>query len=146
MGASSRVWGNLVLLHPIVQLDPIGKVRLPTISGRVGRKTVLSPTLNRSLAIYPAARWEEVADDLTALPHLREEASLLIDLVRSNAAEATIDEHDRLWIPEFLRRLAGLEDDVLPVVASDHLELWDPRRWAARQVHSVPGKARHVVA
>lgn len=140
-------WGNFVVLYPLSQIDPLGQCKLPPSSGvKVGPGTVLAPTLNRSIGVYSSAKWGQVEDELSALPDLRHEAGLLVDLVRSNAIQARIDQLNRVWIPEFLRRLANLDEHVLLVSASDHLEIWNPERWHAQRTKAEPRRRSHVVA
>ena len=51
--------------------------------------------------------------------------------VFSGAFEVELDGQGRVVVPPGLREWAGLEGETVGVGSRDHIELWEPRKWAA---------------
>jgi MraZ protein len=51
--------------------------------------------------------------------------------VFSGAFEVDLDRQGRVVVPAGLREFAGLEDEAVVVGTRDHVELWQPARWAS---------------
>ena len=49
----------------------------------------------------------------------------------SGAFEVELDAQGRMVLPAGLRDFAGLKGEAVVVGALDHIELWEPERWAA---------------
>ncbi len=49
----------------------------------------------------------------------------------ANSSDVEFDRQGRFALPAVIREYGGLSDDVLIVGALDHVELWDPNRYAA---------------
>jgi len=89
----------------------------------------LAPGLQHGLRLYPAADWARRLSAMEALPNLRYEAKLMIQLMRSNAIEVAIGPEREILIPLFLRQLGRLKEQVLVVSGRDHVEIWNPDTW-----------------
>lgn len=50
--------------------------------------------------------------------------------ILSNAEDVTLDKNDRLLIPQHLIKYAGLGGEILLFGVGDHVEIWDPERYA----------------
>lgn len=48
----------------------------------------------------------------------------------ANSSDVEFDRQGRFALPGVIREYGGLSDDVLIVGALDHVELWDPNRYA----------------
>jgi MraZ protein len=59
------------------------------------------------------------------------EARKMQRLFFANAQRCTLDSAGRLLIPEKLRRLAGIEKDVVVTGLVDRLEIWPKAAWEA---------------
>jgi len=51
--------------------------------------------------------------------------------------EVNLDNQGRIFIPESLRRYAGIDKDVVIVGVGDRLELWSPEKWDEEMTSSV---------
>ena len=51
--------------------------------------------------------------------------------------EVNLDNQGRIFIPESLRRYAGIDKDVVIVGVGDRLELWSPEKWDEEMASSV---------
>lgn len=97
-------------------------------------RLVITKGQERSLAVWPAVRFAELAERIRALPaanglvspravrdHLR--------VLYAGASEQTVDKQGRVTLPAHLRTYAGLEREVTVVGADTHFEIWDSAAW-----------------
>ena len=132
-GVRGDRWRGLRVFRDEVTLAPSGLLELPADAcSRLGATAVLAPGLEAELRLYAPRDWEAQMARVDALPDLRQEARLMVQLLRSNAMTVDIG-HDRvLSIPPHLQRLGRLKSQVLVVSAGGHVELWDPQAWIRR--------------
>jgi len=96
----------------------------------------LTRGMDKCVFLFPANQWEAVADDFASADFRGFNARMLQRLFFSEAVQADPDKLGRILLPDRLRELAGIEDEVLFVGASNRIELWNPARWAAlRDAH-----------
>ena len=96
----------------------------------------LTRGLDKCAFLFPTSQWESVADDIAAVDFRGFNARMLQRLFFSEAVQADPDKLGRILLPDRLRELAGIEDEVLFIGASNRFELWHPARWAAlRDAH-----------
>jgi MraZ protein len=83
------------------------------------------------LAIYTAAQFDDVSDDVTQAAKDDGTADS-VDASRvffSNAQEFAPDKQGRVAIAPYLRTYAGLEREVIVTGAQKRIELWSPENW-----------------
>lgn len=119
------------------KLDPKRRVVVPRklrelISEREMRAGLfITRGLDHCLFLFPGQLWEEVAGELSSAHFTGFNARMLQRLFFSEAQEVVPDRLGRIVIPDRLLELAGIEDEVLFIGASNRIELWGPKRWAA---------------
>jgi MraZ protein len=72
-------------------------------------------------------RLSEIAEESSSLEHARR----MKRLIYANASDFPIDPQGRIAIPQDLKKLLGLEKDVLFVGIEDTVEIWAPERFEA---------------
>lgn len=85
---------------------------------------------NDHLLGFPPAEFEAVSrrvHDNVAIPP--RDKQIFIRRFYAKAQHCPLDRQGRLLIPEDLRRVAGLEDDLLLVGAHSRFEIWNSARW-----------------
>ena len=79
---------------------------------------------------FPPAEFEAVArrvnDNPTVSPR---DKQIFIRRFYAKAQHCPLDRQGRLLVPDELRQIAGLEDDLLLVGAHSRFEIWNPARW-----------------
>jgi len=91
---------------------------------------------DKCLFLFPAGQWEAVAAEFSVGHFTGFNARMLQRLFFSEAVDVEPDKLGRILLPDRLRELAGIEDEVLFVGASNRIELWSPERWdALKQAH-----------
>ena len=113
------------------QLDEKGRVSLPAQfrRGLDANSFVLMQVQTDALTLYPPETWASVQEKLVEMRQRLPGARHFILGRISNAHDVTPDKQGRILIPEHLRKLAGLESEVLILGAIDRIEIWDPARF-----------------
>ncbi|MGD0742684.1 MAG: cell division/cell wall cluster transcriptional repressor MraZ [Acidimicrobiales bacterium] len=115
-------------------LDSKGRLILPArIRARLGSRCFLTPHLEGCVAIWTPETFQAEIDT-------REQSA--IDTISRNQVrewcsaidEIEIDSQGRILVAADLRNYAGLEREVLIVGVMDHVELWSPSKWNAKEL------------
>ena len=96
----------------------------------------------RCLAVYPAEEFQRLCDQYAEL-HL-DSREKLERLHIGNAQRVTIDKQGRITIPPSLRRLAGLEREIMFLGVGRRIEIWDRTRYDAEQQQTADDYAFHT--
>jgi MraZ protein len=116
--------------------DQIGEAELR-------RGLVVTPGLDGCLFLFSMSLWEAVAGELGSAHFSRFDTRKLQRLFLSQAKEVTPDKVGRISLPDELREMAGIEDEVMFVGLWNRIELWNPSRWqAVTETH--PGQTEEL--
>ena len=88
---------------------------------------------DKCLFLFPGSLWESVAAEISAAHFTGFNARMLQRLFFSEAVQVEPDKLGRVLLPDRLRELAGIDEEVLFIGASNRIELWSPSRWSALQ-------------
>lgn len=121
-----------------LSLDDKGRVVIPRrlqagldadAEGRFG--AVLTRGFEGCLFVFAESVFERVLARMRTGVFDGPEARKMQRLFFANAHRCTLDSAGRLLIPEKLRRLAGIEKDVVVTGVVDRLEIWPKTAWEA---------------
>ena len=116
------------------RMDRQGRVAIPSAFRRKiedsGDSFVLT-FFDDAIAGYPRGTWQSLEKQVLALPAFSKKARALSRVLASRAHETRLDAQGRLLVPPALRRLAGLERDVVVIGAMDRFEIWPRARWTS---------------
>ncbi len=74
------------------------------------------------------ARYEEALMDVSPF---EQESILFTRAFIAGASECEVDRQGRILIPQYLRKYAGIEREVVLISVVDRLEIWSRERWEA---------------
>lgn len=119
--------------------DEGGRVRIPSeFHPELGEGATVTRGIDRCLVVYPAAKWETLAEKIEyQLPLTSKVARAFNRLVFSGATACALDQEGQIELPGSLREYAGIDDEVVVVGVFSHLEIWSPRRWQEMGVESL---------
>jgi MraZ protein len=83
-----------------------------------------------NLAVYPLAKFEEIAQKVNSTSVTDDNARLLKRLIFASADKVDMDGAGRILLADFLREAAGIQGDVILAGVGDHFEIWAAERWA----------------
>ncbi len=113
-------------------VDDKGRLTIPSRHrAELAAGLVITRGFDSCLLIYPLARWEEISAKFEQLPAIsQEDVGDFIRWLFSEAFDAEPDKQGRVLVPLYLREYAGLGDNVIVAGVRDHLEVWDPLKYA----------------
>jgi MraZ protein len=111
-------------------LDDKGRLAVPArFREELGDGVVITRGFDRCLMGFPRAKWEQLAQQVSALSLGQGDARNLRRLLFSGAADAQLDRQGRILIPQNLREYAGLDEEVIVAGLNTHFEIWSGARW-----------------
>lgn len=111
-------------------LDDKSRLAIPTeLRNGLGHGAVLTRSFDNCLCIYPAAKWESLAQAANDLQDLRPEARTRARAIFSGAVPCEFDRQGRVVIPAFLREYAGISGDVTVAGVGSRVEIWSRQAW-----------------
>lgn len=112
-------------------VDDKGRVAVPArFRTQLGPGTFVSKWLDGCLALFPREAWDQLAQKVALLQLGNTDARGFQRYVFASAFEVEPDKQGRVVVPPGLRDWAGLAAEVAVVGSRDHVELWEPARWA----------------
>lgn len=114
-------------------LDDKSRLAIPAeLRNGLGHGAVLTRSFDNCLCIYPAAKWEALAQAANDLQDLRPEARTRARALFSGAVPCEFDKQGRVVIPAFLREYAGIASsgDVTIAGVGSRVEIWSRDAWA----------------
>jgi MraZ protein len=113
-------------------LDDKGRLSVPAaFRAGLGEGFVVTRGLDRSLFLFPAAAWEELAGRLRELPLGRADARSLTRYLFASAQVADVDSRGRMLVPSHLRAHAAIQREAVWVGVGNRVELWSVDGWQA---------------
>lgn len=114
-------------------IDGKGRVAVPArFRADLAAGATVCRWLENCVAIFPKQAWQQLADAASAERYADAGARAFTRFLFSGAFEVEVDAQGRLVLPTSLRQFGGLKTDAVVVGAADHIELWEPERWAAQ--------------
>ena len=114
------------------RMDRQGRVAVPPAFRRdiedSGDSCVLT-FFDDAIAGYPRGTWQSLEKQVLSLPAFSKKARALSRVLASRAHESRLDTQGRILVPPALRRMAGLERDVIVIGAMDRFEIWPRDKW-----------------
>ena len=113
-------------------IDAKGRIAVPArFRGDLAGIAFVSRWMDGCLAIFPKDAWNELADRVASLQVSDASARNFARFLFGGAFEIELDRQGRAVLPAGLRAEAGLNGEAVVVGMRDHLEIWQPDRWAA---------------
>lgn len=111
-------------------IDEKGRLAIPAkFRPPLAEGLVVTRGIDRCLYVWTLDRWQELAQRMSKLPIVQENARRITRHFFSGAVDTKMDKMGRIIIPQFLREYAGLGDEVVVVGANTNVEIWGLERW-----------------
>jgi len=112
-------------------LDDKGRVAVPKkFRSDLRSGAVVTRGLDSCLFLYTKKEWEKLAQKLANLPFAQANTRAFARLMLAGAMDVEVDGQGRVVLPEYLRKFAGLNKEVVVAGLYSRLELWDSEKWA----------------
>jgi MraZ protein len=118
-------------------LDAKGRLAVPTryrdkFLAQGGGRVVVTAHPQRCLLLYPQPDWEPIAESVMAVPGFDPRVTAMQMLLVGHADELEMDSAGRILVSPTLRRLAGIDRDLMMFGQGSHFKLWSPEAWEAQ--------------
>lgn len=111
-------------------IDEKGRLAVPVkFRPNLKKGAVITRGLDGCLFIYTAQEWKKLADKLNTLPLAQEKSRAFARLMLAGAMEVTLDSQGRVLVPDYLRKYANVQKQVVITGLYNRLELWDDTAW-----------------
>jgi MraZ protein len=113
-------------------LDDKGRLAVPKrVRDELGGETLteifIAPWTDKSLALFTPSAFESLAERFKSSS--KTDVRNYMRLFYARADRGDLDKQGRVRIPDRLREFAELDQKVVLLGVSDHLEVWDATRW-----------------
>jgi MraZ protein len=113
-------------------IDGKGRIAVPArFRAELATGAHVTRWMDNCLAIFPNQAWQKLADRVGEQRYADAGARAFSRFLFSGAFEFELDGQGRVVLPASLRDFAGLKAEAMVVGSFDHIELWEPGRWAA---------------
>lgn len=111
-------------------LDDKGRVAVPAkFRALLKGGAVVTRGLDDCLFLYTKKEWQELAGKLAKLPLSKANTRAFARLMLAGAMDVDFDNQGRITLPEYLRKFAGLNKNLIIAGLYDRLEIWDEAAW-----------------
>jgi MraZ protein len=73
--------------------------------------------------------WDKLAEKIVSLPMTQANSRAFSRLMLAGASDCEIDSQGRILIPDYLRKYAGLEKEVIVAGLYNRAEIWNMEKW-----------------
>lgn len=121
-------------------LDAKGRLFLPARHRpSFERGAFVTKSIDGCLAIWPQDDFLRMIAELQEKARRGAKERQVLRSIAAGTHEVLPDRQGRVPIPQALREFAGLAEQVAVIGNVDHLEVWDPERWAAKDAQGSEG-------
>ena len=111
-------------------LDSKGRVIIPArFRGLLDEAVYLTQGFDHNLRLLPESAFQVIYQRVTSMSTTDPAARQLRRLIFSSAQKVDLDGNGRILIPQYLREVAGLVDEVIIVGVGEAIEIWSPKAW-----------------
>lgn len=112
-------------------IDAKKRLALPAkFRGELGEKVVVTKGVENCLVVYTEKEFLIMSEKLSNLTISQPEARSFTRTMLAGAMEVSLDKLGRILVPDYLKKYAGLNKNVVICGLSNRLEIWDAENWA----------------
>ena len=117
-------------------IDNKGRVAIPAkmrsaLHPEANQTFVVTRGLEECIVLYPLDIWEQREAKMAELNMYRSKPRAYVRVAMMWADEVVLDSQGRISLPKPLIDLAGLDGTAIILGSIDHIEIWNPERFAA---------------
>ena len=128
---------TVLMGHSPAKIDEKGRLKVPAnfrkiIEERYGNECFITSMDGERALVYPLPVWFEFQSRLAKVPSTSTAKTRLLERVNYFGQVATLDAQGRVLVPQVLRDVAGISDDVVVLGSQDHLIVWNDQKMQKR--------------
>ena len=115
-------------------LDNKGRVIIPAkfrelLKENYVEKFYITRGLDQCLFVFTEEGWKSQEKKFREMPFTKGEARQFNRLYFSGACDVVCDKQGRILIPDYLKKYASIDEDVVIIGVSDRIEIWSKTKW-----------------
>jgi MraZ protein len=111
-------------------MDMKGRVAIPAkFRNKLSGGAVVTRGLDKCLFLFSTEEWDKLAEKIISLPLTQSNSRAFSRLMLAGASDCEIDAQGRILVPDYLRKYAGLEKEVIVAGLYNRAEIWDKAGW-----------------
>ena len=124
---------TVLMGHAPAKVDDKGRLKIPAnfrkiIEDRFGQDCFITSQDGERALIYPMSVWHDFQARLAKVPSSSVAKMKLLERVNYYGQASSIDPQGRVLVPNVLRNVAGIVEDVVVIGNQDHLVVWNEER------------------
>ena len=124
---------SVLMGHSPAKIDEKGRLKVPAgfrkiIEDRYGADCFITSMDGERALVYPLPVWFEFQSRLAKVPSTSTAKTRLLERVNYFGQVSTLDAQGRVLVPQVLRDVAGIAEDVVVLGSQDHLIVWNEQR------------------
>ncbi|HJQ37760.1 MAG TPA: division/cell wall cluster transcriptional repressor MraZ [Thermoanaerobaculia bacterium] len=128
---------SVLMGHSPAKIDEKGRLKVPSsfrkiIEERFGADCFITSMDGERALVYPLPVWFEFQGRLSKVPSTSQAKAKLLERVNYFGQVSTLDAQGRVLVPQVLRDVAHITEDVVVLGSQDHLIVWNEERMKKR--------------
>lgn len=120
---------NLIGQYEVTVGDK-GRIALPSkVRNVLGEKVIITYGFERSLIVVSEQNWTRLVGELKNSSLFAARARDTKRFLFGGAVSVSLDKQGRFLLPEYLRKYAGIGNEVVFLGLESYAELWDKKKW-----------------
>ncbi|MBU4098516.1 division/cell wall cluster transcriptional repressor MraZ [Patescibacteria group bacterium] len=99
----------------------------------LGDKLIITKGFENCLIVVSEENWKTLLEGTEGKPFTNKNTRELQRFLLGNATYVELDDKGRFVIPEFLRKFAGIKNDIIFAGIQRFVEIWDKEKWEENQ-------------
>lgn len=127
-----------------VSVGDKGRIALPSkVRKELGEKVIITYGFEKSLIVVSEQNWTRLIGELKNSSLFEAKARDTKRFLFGGAAFVTLDKQGRFLLPEYLRKYAGIDNEVIFLGLESYAELWDKKSWA-KHTNALQGEIEKI--
>lgn len=99
----------------------------------LGKSLIITKGFEKCLIAVSADHWKTLLEGTEGKPFTNRSSRELQRFLLGNATDVELDSKGRFVIPEYLRKFAGVESEIVFAGLTRFVEIWDKKTWDEHQ-------------
>jgi MraZ protein len=99
----------------------------------LGEKLIITKGFENCLIIVSEENWKTLLEGTEGRPFTNKSARELQRFLLGNATDVELDSKGRFVLPEYLRKFASIDNEIIFAGIQRFVEVWDKKHWEEHQ-------------
>ena len=116
-------------------VDGKGRLIIPSkLRDGLGTNFIMTLGVEKCINLYSEEEWDKFTEKLSLLGNSKSQNRTLKRYFQSNAVDCNMDSQGRTVIPAELRKICGIEKDIVIAGVGEKAEIWSQDAWEETKI------------